>query len=67
MSVRVNTETGELVDDGQLRSAGSSTVVTIPPDILAQAELGAGDDVEFAVGLDSEGQIVIREEDGDEA
>ncbi|WPH65802.1 hypothetical protein HJIV1_gp11 [Haloterrigena jeotgali icosahedral virus 1] len=67
MSVRVNTETGELVDDGQLRSAGSSTVVTIPPDILSQAEMSAGDDVEFAVDLDSEGKIVIREEDGDEA
>ncbi|WMT10389.1 hypothetical protein NP511_22770 (plasmid) [Natrinema thermotolerans] len=65
--MRVNTETGELVDDGQLRSAGSSTVVTIPPDILSQAEMSAGDDVEFAVDLDSEGKIVIREEDGDEA
>jgi len=66
MSVRIDRETGELVEDGQLRSAGGSTVVTIPQDIAEQADLAPGDDVQFAVGISEEGRIEIRGGEGGE-
>jgi antitoxin component of MazEF toxin-antitoxin module len=66
MSVRINRDTGELVEDGQLRAAGGSTVVTIPQDIAEQAGLSPGDDVEFAVDINEEGQIEIRDGEGGE-
>ncbi len=68
MSVRINRETGELVEEGQLRAAGGSTVVTLPQDIVKQAGLGPGDEVEFAVDIDEQGRIEIRGgEGGDDA
>lgn len=60
MSVQVDPDTGEVLDTGTLRESGSSTVLTIPPGVLASADLGAGDTIEFAVPL-GEARVEIRE------
>lgn len=60
MSVRIDPENDELVEEGQLRAAGGSTVVTIPQDIAEQSGLQPGDGVEFAVAIEEDGQIEIR-------
>jgi antitoxin component of MazEF toxin-antitoxin module len=65
MSVRVDPESGEMVEDRTLRTAGGSTVLTIPPDVLRQANLQADEDVEVAVSFEEDGVIKIRQkEDG---
>ncbi|WBE14039.1 MazE superfamily protein [Saline Natrinema sp. J7-1 virus 1] len=67
MSVRVDTESNEFVDERDVRTSGGSTVVTIPPEILKQSGLEPGDSVEFRVGFDEEGTIRLQETETDES
>ncbi|DAC85255.1 AbrB/MazE/SpoVT family DNA-binding domain-containing protein [Natrinema versiforme] len=67
MSVRVDTESNEFVDERDVRTSGGSTVITIPPEILKQSGLEPGDPVEFRVGFDEEGMIRLEQKEDDEA
>jgi antitoxin component of MazEF toxin-antitoxin module len=59
MSVEIDPASETARGKRELRASGNSTVVTIPPQILQQAGLERGDEVELVAELGS-GQITIQ-------
>lgn len=66
MSVRFDKDAGKLIEDRELRDAGSSTVLTLPKDILEHAELETGDIVEVSSDWETTGEIVLSKADNDD-
>jgi len=52
MSVTINPERGESVCSGRLRPSGGSVIVTLPPHVLDQTGLAAGDRVALVEAAD---------------
>lgn len=66
MSVQIDSEKGEVREERTLRNSGDSVVVSIPPEVLDQAGLGEGDDVDVATAFGSS-IIELREKSETEA
>lgn len=62
MSVEIDTEKGEVKKRRKLRRSGDSVVISLPPEVLQQAEAGEGDEVVVAVPFGSS-IIELRKED----
>ena len=65
MSVQIDAENEEVKETMTLRTSGDSTVLTIPPAILREAGLGAGDDVDICLPFDKS-EIKLRENNDDD-
>jgi len=62
MSVEIDPATETARAERPLRSSGNSVVLTIPPQILQQADLCCGDVVELEAKL-GDGEIILTEQD----
>lgn len=54
MGLTVDTDADEIRATRTLRESGSSTVVSIPREILRHADLTAGDDVVVSIGFETD-------------
>jgi len=62
MSVKVDTDNGEVRATRTIRQSGNSVVVVIPPELLDAAGFDLGDKVEIATDLERE-DIILRSND----
>lgn len=59
----IDPDAGTIEVDRTLRAGGNSTVVSIPPELLAQAGIKKGDSVVLATEPGGSGRIEIRSKD----
>ena len=60
MSVEIDLEAMEARTERQLRQSGNSIVVTLPPQLLNEANLAEGDTVLLRTIFDSPGRITLE-------
>lgn len=65
MSVEIDTENGEVLKRRALRRSGDSVVVSIPPEVLAQAGAHEGDEITVAVPFEGS-TIELRKDEKEE-